>query len=379
MGWMEVSVSEQRRSFVELALRGEAGVAELCRRFGISRQTGYVWLRRAAVGAETFEDRSHRPHTSPRRLDEAAEAAILAVRDAHPAWGARKIAVILERENTAPAALSTIHAVLRRHGRIVAPEGGPAARIRFEREAPNALWQMDFKGRVRLACGTHCHPLTIIDDHSRYAVGLFACADQRTETVKSRLEQVFRYNGLPEAIYVDNGTPWGTSGSGRWTRLQVWLLKLGIETIHSRPYHPQGRGKNERFHRSLKAEVFDRALIRGLDEAQAAIDRWRRVYNRRRPHQALDFHVPADRWRVSQRSMPTDLPKPDYPHGEELRKVGTTKSYISFENRLWRVPDAFMGETVAIRPTAEAGRFAICWGAHVIASIDLDKPEANEE
>jgi transposase InsO family protein len=194
---------------------------------------------------------------------------ILAVRDAHPAWGARKIAEVLRRDGIAPPADSTVHAVLSRHCRI-APESAGRAYGTFERSEPNALWQMDFKGQVRLGCGAWLHPLTVIDDHSRFAVGLAACANQQTQTVQARLETTFRHHGLPEEIYVDNGSPWGGGRPGQWTPLRVWLLKLGIKTIHSRPYHPQGRGKNERFHRSLKAEVFSLAPLSGFEDAQAA-------------------------------------------------------------------------------------------------------------
>jgi transposase InsO family protein len=378
MVWREVSVADQRRDFVGLASLEGANVSALCARFGISRQTGHVWLRRFAAGEDAFTDRSRRPHRSPRRLAAALEADILSVRDAHPAWGARKIAAVLHREGIEPPATSTVHAVLSRHGRI-APDSPGRAYGRFERAAPNALWQMDFKGRVRLGCGAWLHSLTVIDDHSRFAVGLAACADQKTQTVQAHLERALRHHGLPEAIYVDNGSPWGGGTPGQWTPLRVWLAKLGIETIHARPYHPQGRGKNERFHRSLKAEVLAFAPLHGLADAQQAFDRWRHVYNRERPHQALGFATPAERYRPSRRSFPDSLPAPHYDPGEIVRRVGTTKAYVSFRNRIWKVPEAFCGETLAIRPRRPDGCFAICFGAHQIAAIDLGNPPQTSE
>jgi transposase InsO family protein len=374
MVWREVSVADQRREFVMLASLAGANVSSLCARFGISRQTGHLWLRRFADGETGFEDRSRRPHHSPRRLSGEVEGRILAVRDAHPAWGARKIVAVLRREGVAPPSASSVHAVLSRHGRI-APDSPGRAYGAFERTAPNALWQMDFKGRVRLTGGAWLHPLTVIDDHSRFAVGLAACADQQTRTVQGQLTATFRHHGLPAAIYVDNGSPWGGGTPGQWTPLRLWLIKLGVETIHSRPYHPQGRGKNERFHRSLKAEVLALAPLRGFEDAQAAFDRWRHVYNRERPHQALGFATPAERYRPSPRSFPDTLPVPQYDQGEIIRRVGTTKAYVSFRNRIWKVPEAFRGETLAIRPRLPDGCFAICFGAHEIASIDLNNPD----
>jgi transposase InsO family protein len=373
MGWQEKSVPDQRHEFVMLASLPGANVSALCERFGISRQTGHLWLRRFAAGEKDFADRSRRPWHSPRRLSGKMEARILALRDEHPAWSARKIAAVLQRGGIEPPAASTVHAVLSRHGRV-APDSPGRAYGRFERGTPNALWQMDFKGRVRLGSGAWLHPLTVIDDHSRFATGLAACADQRTETVQTRLEAVLRHHGLPEAIYVDNGSPWGGGQPGQWTPLRVWLLKLGIETIHSKPYHPQGRGKNERFHRSLNAELFSLAPLSSFNDAQAAFDRWRHIYNRERPHQALDFATPAERYRPSTRAFPGKLPTPQYDEGEIVRRVGSTKAYISFHNRVWKVPEAFRGETLAIRPRLPDGCFAICFGAHQIAAIDLNSP-----
>jgi transposase InsO family protein len=376
MAWREASVSDQRLEFVMLASLEGANVSSLCERFGISRQTGHVWLRRFAAGERSFADRSRRPLHSPRRLSDELEARILSVRDRHPAWGARKIAAVLRREGTAPPATSTVHAVLLRHGRVAAEAPGRAYGS-FERAAPNALWQMDFKGRVRLCNGAWLHPLTVIDDHSRFALGLGACADQRTQTVRTQLEQALRRHGLPEAIYVDNGSPWGGGRPGQWTPLRVWLLKLGIETIHSKPYHPQGRGKNERFHRSLKAELLSLTPLRGFGHAQDAFDRWRHVYNRERPHQALDFATPAERYRPSSRTFPKTLPAPHYEQGEILRRVGGTAPYISFRNKRWKLPEAFRGETIAIRPRMPDGSFAICFGAIQIASFNLNAETNN--
>jgi transposase InsO family protein len=373
MVWRELSVVEQRREFVMLASLAGANVSALCARFGISRQTGYVWLRRFAAG-EDLADRSRRPRHSPRRVDAGVEAAILRLREAHPAWGARKLAWCLAQQGRVPPAVSSVHAVLVRHGRI-GPAAHPAhAYGRFEREAPNALWQMDFKGRVQLACGSWCHTLTVIDDHSRFAIALAACANERTGTVQQHLETAFRRHGLPAAIYCDNGAPWGGGVPGQWTPLRVWLLKLGVQLIHSRPYYPQGRGKNERFHRTLLAEVFALVPLQGLEQAQAALDHWRHVYNRQRPHQALGLAVPASRYRPSALAWPERLPQPAYAAHDIIRRVGTSKAYVAFNGRAWKVPQAFAGETLAIRPRLPLGSYAICFGATQIATIDLNQP-----
>jgi transposase InsO family protein len=186
MPWREVSALDQRREFVRLALQDGVNRRELCRRFGISADVGYKWLARHMAGDADLEDRSRRPRRSPARCEAAIEALALAVRDAHPAWGARKIARCLSRQGPAPPAVSTVHAILRRHGRVDPPAGKPGQPYqRFEMEAPNLLWQMDFKGHVPLGDGASCHPLTVIDDHSRYALCLAACANEQGGTVQN--------------------------------------------------------------------------------------------------------------------------------------------------------------------------------------------------
>lgn len=376
MPWREVSVMDQRAEFVRLALQEGVNRRELCRRFGISAQTGYKWLSRWKAGDRELADRSRRPHRSPARSAAAIEAAVLAARDAHPAWGARKLEHWLAGNGVAAPVSSTVHAILQRHGRIVAPPGGPVRPFqRFEKDAPNQLWQMDFKGWVTLGDGTHCHPLTMVDDHSRYALCVAACGNEQSVTVQGQLERTFLRYGLPEALFVDNGTPWGDSSGSRWSRLGVWLLKLGVGLLHSRPYHPQSRGKNERFHRTLKAEMLACNRFRDLDEVQRAFDPWRSLYNLQRPHQALGHRVPASRYWPSTRSMPLDLPRVEYDEHEIVRRVPTTKAYISFKGRSWIVPRAFCGEPLAVRPLSEDGQFGIFFAAHQIATIDLTKSE----
>lgn len=373
MPWREVSIVDERREFVVLAGVEGSNKSALCARFGISRETGYKWLGRARDGEVSLEDRSRRPVSSPGRTSAELEDRVLAVRDEHPAWGARKIVAVLRRQGVAPPSASTVHAILQRHDRIVAAPGGPVPSRRFEMAAPNQLWQMDFKGHFKLGSGRRCDPLTVVDDHSRYNLCLKACGDQTRETVRRHLTETFERYGLPQALFVDNGSPWGPSSrEQRWTRLGVWLARLGVRVLHSRPRHPQSRGKNERFHRTLQSEAIQGKALRDLDQAQRAFDRWRTVYNLDRPHQALGFEVPAQRYRPSTRPMPQRLPEIHYEPGEIVRKVPSTKAYVSFHGTLWNVPTAFQGELLAIRPTSIDGCWNVCFGANVVATINLD-------
>ena len=261
--------------------------------------------------------------------------------------------------------------MLGRNDRIVPPPGGPVQPLRrFEMEAPNQLWQMDFKGRMALSGGGTSHPLTVIDDHARFSLCVGACANEQHGTVQQLLTSTFRRYGLPDAMFVDNGSPWGDSGGSRWTALRVWLLRLAVDVIYARPYHPQSRGKNERFHRTLKAEVFAMRSFRDLADLQRAFDAWRNVYNFERPHEALGMDVPASRYRPSARSMPDKLPEVEYADGEIVRRV-SVDPHISFKNHRWRVPKAFCGQRLAIRPKHQDGLYGVFFGSHQVREIDL--------
>jgi transposase InsO family protein len=369
----ELSIVDQREEFVKLALAPGANRRELCRRFGLSRSKGYKWLARyAAEGRSGLSDRVRRPHRSPMRTAAAVEAEVLRIReDSNDAWGGRKIARIMDcnGEPVVPAA-STITEILRRHGKLEPGLGEhPGPYQRFEREQPNELWQMDFKGDFAIG-GGRCHPLTVIDDHSRYALGVEACGTQQDQPTRERLATVFRRYGLPDAMLMDNGAPWGDSGGGPWTAFGVWLLRLGVRVTHGRPYHPQTQGKDERFHRTLKAEVLRGRHFADLASCQSAFARWRHVYNHQRPHQALDLATPSERYRPSRRCFPEMLAPIEYGPGDIVRKADK-EGDISLRSRRIRLGRPFRGEPIALRPTAEDGVFSIHFCTHQIGTVDL--------
>jgi transposase InsO family protein len=375
MPFEERSIVSHREEFCRLASASGANVRELCRRFRIGSATAYLWLGRYGVdGRAGLEDCSRRPLNSPYRTPDEMEARVVAVRLAHPAWGGRKIRRVLETQGAVPPSASTITQILRRHQLLDGPGLGakPAGR-RFEYATPNELWQMDFKGHFALRQG-RCHPLTVLDDHSRYALELGACADEQTMTVRERLQRVFERYGLPWRILADNGSPWGTSGSGgRHTRLTIWMLDLGIGISHGRPYYPQTQGKDERFHRTLKAEVLDGRTFADLSHAQDAFDAWRQVYNSQRPHEALGLATPSTRYAMSPRTMPRHIPPPSYEPGAVVRKVHPG-GWFQFHGHQFYCSGAFAGLHLALRPGGPDGVFHLCYRSHVIGQFDLRHP-----
>ena len=356
MSWKESNRVSERREFLELANRPGANFSLLCERFGISRKTGYKWKNRLAETGD-LSDRSRRPKNSPGRTDQKMEERILKLRDAHPTWGGRKLRNRLLNlgEKNVPTP-STITEILRRHFRLQEPTGKGSNFTRFEHSQANSMWQMDFKGEFALSSKKQrCYPLTLLDDHSRFSLGIIAQSNQRGDTVKKNLTRVFLRYGIPYSIYVDNGTPWGnSSGVFRHTKLSVWLMRHDIEIIHGRPYHPQGRGKLERFHRTLKQEVLQDRQFGTLARTQKCFDTWREVYNHDRPHEALDDNVPASRFSVSDRPFRSDLPKYEY-SSRFLTRRANRGSEIHFHGHDYRISEVFIDQQVGLLPTNRDG------------------------
>ncbi len=375
MPWKEETIMSQRTLFIQRALAQGSTIQALCQEFGISRKTAYKWLKRyQAEGGNGLADRSRRPQHSPRQTAPEIETQVLAVREAHPVWGGRKIRKVLQTEGESPVpAASTITAILHRHDQIDPEEAQKhTAYQRFERSQPNELWQMDFKGYFALLTGGYCHPLTVIDDCSRYLVGLKACPNETTATVKAQLTLIFEQFGLPDSLLMDYGSAWGFDQGAPYTTLSAWLIQLRIAILHGRPYHPQTRGKNERLNRTLLEEVICRQSWNGLSDCQHAFDQWLPVYNQQRPHEALQLEPPASRYHPSPRLLPTTLPPVTYPPEDLIRKVDISGN-IYFQGDKYHISAAFRHQPVAIRPTLSDGVFEVFFCQQKVAQIKLRK------
>jgi len=378
MPWEEVTRVSLREEFVQLAMQTDVNKRELCRRFGISPKTGYKWLRRYQLeGVQGLADRSRRPHRSPSRTAEAIAHEVIRLRaESFNCWSGRKLARQLANHGGPRLAPSTINSLLRRAG-LIDPALSTAATPwqRFERDVPNELWQMDFKGHFALVDGQRCHPLTVLDDHSRFSVVLSACANERAETVQILVTAAFRRCGLPGAMLMDNGAPWGACHEHSWTAFSLWLVRLGIKVSHGRAHHPQTQGKDERFHRTLKFELLRHFNFTSLAHCQREFDRFRDRYNLERPHDALALDTPASRYRPSPIPFPETLPPIEYPAELEVRKV-QSGGRLSYHGREFRVSHALRGLPVALRPVPEAdSQREVLFCHQVITRIDLNQPD----
>lgn len=355
MPWKEVTPMSSKLEFVQLARLKTEAFSTLCRRFNISRKTGYKLLNRyLEEGASGLLEQSKRPHSIPHKTDKLIEEKVLKVREWKKTWGGRKIRRWLQEQGeTRVPAESTITDILRRHGYINEEEAiKHKAYIRFEHKAPNDLWQMDFKGHFEMGEG-RCHPLTILDDHSRFSIGLKACSGERSITVKNHLIDVFQRYGLPYRMNMDNGTPWAcTKGRLRYTALSIWLIRLGIKVSYSRIRHPQTNGKDERFHRTLKNELLQFHYFKTLKQAQNHFDVWRNEYNCMRPHEALQLDVPSKHYTISNRTFIEQLPPIEYCERDIVRKVDEVGK-ISYKSQDYFISQALKGEYIALREVRE--------------------------
>jgi putative transposase len=327
MPWSQTSPMDQKTQFIADYLRQYFSITELCERYGVARKTGYKLVERyLRYGAAGLEERSRKPHHSPNETDSAIVAALLEVRRRHPLWGAKKLLRIVHQRHPrwSLPARSTVCDILARHGMVakkrqrrrIGHPGKPSSLIL----APNDLWSADYKGQFRTGNGRYCYPLTVADGCSRYLLGCQALSSTAVAEARPVFTRLFKEYGLPKRIRTDNGVPFATNTLARLSSLSAWWVRLGIVPELIEPGQPQQNGCHERMHKTLKAET-TRPPANSLRAQQRKFDRFRDEFNHERPHEALDQHTPASRYRASLREMPSKLPPLQYPDRFEVRYV----------------------------------------------------------
>lgn len=372
MPWKEETIMSLKEEFIKSALARESSFKQLCIAYNITRKTGYILLKRYnEEGVKGLLPRSKKPLSSPFKTSPQLEEMIVEIRLKQPTWGPRKIIRCLKNKGIdyLPAK-STVNNILKRNNLISIEESlKRQAFIRFERENPNELWQMDFKGKFQLLNHHSCYPLTIVDDCSLFALAIKACENEQYLPVKQRLVHVFKKYGLPDQINVDNGNPWGNSKLLPHTALTVWLMQLGVRVTHSRPHHPQTNGKCERFHRTLKNDLINIKPMRTFSHAQKIFDQWKHIYNYERPHEAIGMDFPSQRYKASNLKYPSRLPPTEYSDRSILRRV-RGNGYISFEGREYLVGEAFKNHHIEIKPNPLEHSISIYFGKFLIYNYD---------
>jgi transposase InsO family protein len=362
----------------EAAKGGRVDMAELCRVFGVTRPTGYLWVKRFQEGGydvRALEERSRRPHSNPRAIAETVQDFIVYARKAHPRWGPRMLRAWMADKypgRSFPSA-TTIGEILKRRG-LSAPRGRrmrrrvPPATAPFgEATAPNAVWCMDFKGHFAIGSGERCGPLTIIDAYSRYCIRCEIIGETTGQAVQRVLDSAFREFGLPTAFRSDNGPPFASNAPGGLSRLAVWLLRLGIRLERIAPGKPQQNGRQERFHRTLQ-EATANPPARSLREQQRRFDFFRREYNEERPHQALGNKPPATAYVPSTRRYPRPLVQPQAPEWSQSIRLDNTGSF-RWHGATVFISSALAGEYVELAPHGGT-EWSVMFGPIALGRLD---------
>lgn len=377
MGLKVVSMAELRLDVLTEPLRTGETVADVCRRYGISRDTYYRYRRRyLAEGLAGLEDQSRRPRSSPVKIPPELEIRICEMRKGHPRWGARRIRTELTRAGIDPPAISTVHQVLVRNGLVAAqPPRRPRADKRFEREIANDLWQIDAT-QILLGDSTKGWVVDLIDDHSRYLLAALAGPAANGELAWDAFETAASRYGLPRQVLSDNGLCFTGRLHGTEVMFEKSLDELGVEMINSAPYHPQTLGKLERFHRTLKEWLGDEGPPFDLEHLQELLDGFRFHYNRRRPHQGIDDATPAERYGTEplppaqiRLPGPQEMTGPSYPPHSILRKVGSSGN-LGYSGKLIQVGMRWAGATLRIIPLGELTH--IYYGEMVIRTLTIN-------
>ena len=366
MPWKVSGLVQQRYDLVQELLDGQQPASVICAKYGVSRTCGYKWVGRfLAEGEAGLADRLRRPHHSPAATAEATCEKVRALREQYPRWGSRKLHVLLDLGADEGPTERTVHRIIKRAGLVRPAPAPPSPGQRFERGAPNELWQLDFKSPLWLCTGggfERLQPLSVLDDHSRFALGLTALPNQQLGSLWPALWDIFGAYGLPDAVLTDNANGLFRSHRDGVTGFTLRLWRLDIEHHHGRPYHPQTQGKIERWHRTIKEHVPTRHYD-GLPQVQAALDDFRHTYNHVRPHEALGQRPPRDCYQPSARRRPGRLPLIEHPPGAQLRTV-CPKGYISVRGCRVRVGEGLAGEKVQLLDeddnlVIKYGRFAV--------------------
>jgi transposase InsO family protein len=380
MPWKSSNVVDLRVQFIAaVAAEAHEPFSGICKRFGISRRTGYKWLARYNEGGPAaLDDASSKPKSSPRSTAPALVSQIRALRLEHPYWGPKKLharLVSLFPEQSWPAP-STIAGLLSRLGLILPKK----KRVRWPivsapiatTDAPNDTWCVDFKGQFRLGDRSHCYPLTITDLHSRFIIAIQCFARIDSDETLAEFERVFRLFGLPRRIRSDNGVPFSTLAVGRLSKLSVRWQQLGIEIERIEPGHPEQNGAHERMHRSMKAEAMQQ-IAKSLEEQQLVFDRFRAQFNDHRPHEALAMKTPSALYTCSSRALPAVIEEAEYPAADRVLKV-FQPGVIELQGKRVRLHRMLIGERVGVVSVGD-NEWRVEWRGVTLGIVNAEAAE----
>ncbi len=368
MPWKDKTVEELRKEFIESAEQYDQSFSSLCQEFGVTRKTGYKWLKRYQESKE-LSDRSKAPFHIANKTSEETETLIIQLRREHPRWGPKKIKCFLENQNIIMPCEKTIGNILNRYGCITKEESLKHRPFqRFEKDLCNEMWQTDFKGEFQMRNREYCYTLNILDDHSRFDIKTVPGLSTANIVIPTFKEAFYEY-GLPNSVLSDNGAQFAGFRQG-YTQFEKWLMNHDVLPIHGRIKHPQTQGKIERFHRSMKEEVLKQYTPIDIDDAKKVLSEWRDVYNNIRPHEALNMHCPADIYRKSERIYTDQVQPYEYSGAFHVIKVNSW-GYVRFDRWQIYLSETMINEHIEFRPNSHRDSFIACYRNFVIAEFDV--------
>lgn len=374
MPWKEQRLETMREEFVKRVLSCEKSKSELCREYKISRPTGDKWIARYLAG-ENLSNLSRAPKTHPNKTNSEIEKKIVEYREKYPAIGALKIRKIMTNEHyTDLPSARTINTIFKRNGLVTKEASAAATPYQcFEKSYPNEMWQADFKGHFVMGNGKRCHPLNIIDDHSRMNICCEPLLSETYAETRPYMERIFQEYGLPFSFLCDNGNPWGTAQSTGFTSFEVWLMELGILTIHGRILHPQTQGKEEKFNGSFTRECLRYHKIQDQFDAARIFSEYRYFYNNIRPHMSLGLDVPASRYTPSEKKYPSRIETWEYSDDLKIHNVKSS-GYITIRGQGYFLSEAFGNKQIAVRESSKGAHLInLYFRQFRIGQIDIEK------
>ena len=365
MPWESKTVEELRKEFV-LAAKESSNFSSLCREYGITRKTGYKWVKRDCDNI-SLSDMSRSPLVVANKTPEEIENLIVALRYENPGWGAKKLKEVLERQGHNMPCIKTVNNILNRYGCISAEESAKHKPfIRFEKDCCNEMWQTDFKGEFRMADNNYCYPLNIFDDHSRFVIKI-APSLTTANTVMPVFRSAFEEYGMPDSVLSDNGAQFAGFRQG-YTQFEKWLMNHDVLPIHGRIKHPQTQGKIERFHRTMKDELLKHTVMQDIYDADHQFQIWRDKYNNVRPHEALGMKCPAEIYVPSKRIY-KDTVKP-YEYGGQYHVIKVNSwGYVRFDKWQVYLSETMIDEHIEFRPNPHGDSFVACYRNFKIAEF----------
>jgi transposase InsO family protein len=373
MPFKETSAMEEKKEFIKEWQEGGMDMSKLCRKYGVSRPTGYKWVERyESEGEKGLRERAKESHTHPNALAPEIETLIVEARIRYPTWGPKKLVEWVKQTHRLErvCAVSTAGAILQREGlsspRKVHRRAAPHGEALAEYTEVNSIWCIDFKGHFKLGNGQRCDPLTLSDGYSRYLLRCLGMRSTGLEATKAVLEAAFRQYGQPERLRSDNGSPFGSVAIGGLSSLGIWLMKLGIEPERIRAGCPYQNGRHERMHLTLNEAI--RPPAENHRRQQRSFNEFQTYYNQERPHEALQQRTPASCYRASPRAYTGKIVEPEYEHGLETRKVQSNGSF-HWKGEQYFLSETLRRETIGLEEIND-GQWALRYGKAVLGMVD---------